>query len=626
MFSINKEDLKNNFAILFKLFLLYFLLVEIFRTTFIIYYYDKLSKINLSFFDALPSYTSGFKVDIAMASYFLIVPWLLVLFNTLFKSKIIKIILIIYTMILISLSSFIYIAELGVYNEWEEKPSFGILTYLKHPTEPFQTNPIEYTIILSIVLILVLSIMYKVGKIIFSSYNVKTKRNFISTMLIFFSSLIIFLGVRGGTSSAPISQSDAYFSKHKILNDIAVNTPYNFFASIEQNYTIISGENIYKTTYTKEQKAKSLRVTMPQDDNATYPRLLTTNRPNIIIILMESVSGDFITTQKYRDLIPNIMKLSKQGIFFPKAYAAGTLSHEGVPSIFSGFPAISDIYITNLPSKFNKLPSINESLKPYNYDSMFLYGGQLRYGNLASYIYKNEFNIVEEGKHLSPSLPRGRMGVPDGPMLKYFMKKTSTLKEPFFSSMFTLSSHAPYDQPMDDIVNWNSNEDKYLNSVIYTDKSIGEFIKDSKKEPWFKNTLFIFASDHSHATPYGWSRNKPNWHHIVMFMYGEVIKKEYRGYKFDKIVSQSDIAATLLAQLNIEHKEYLWSRNVFSNSYIPNSYYTVGGGGFGFIDKNSSVAYGLKQKNIIYKKGDIKESKKNGAIYVENLLETYLNF
>jgi len=619
--------MQNSLSFLFKQFFLFFFFIEVFRTIFVVYYWDKLQVVATPFKETALAYINAVSLDVATASILIVIPWVLLNINTLFKSTIIKVILFIYTFGVIIFSTFIYIAELGIYNEWEEKPTFKIFNYLKHPDEAIVSNPIILTIILTIILVSVLALFYTLTKKLFATYDVKAKRNYkVVIFSLFVLPIIIFLGARGGWAEIPISQSTVYFSKHKVYNDIAISTVYNFIHSITENQSIINGENPYKITLDDEKREKILAEFMATPKGCERESILTTDRPNIVLVIWESLSGDFIKNDKYRAVIPNIMKMSKKGILFTQTYASSTLSHEGLPSIFSGWPAIAGTYVTNLPSKFYKMPFLTQKLKANGYETAFYFGGQLRYGNLTSYMYGNGFDTIEEHSDIEmDSSKAGVLGYHDGYMLEYLKDKSSQMKEPFFSSLFTVSSHSPYDQPMEDVIEWGDGDKGYLNSIYYTDKSIGEFIQNAKKESWYENTLFIFVADHSHHTPLAWSRADKRWHHIPMLFYGEVIKKEYRGKSIDKIVSQRDIAATLLSQLNISHSEFEWSRDVFCKDYKENAY-IMNKNGFGLITKEGSLTYDLKANRIIYEDKNVSGLQTKGNVYMQKLLQTYLDY
>lgn len=619
--------MQNSLSFLLKQFFLFFFFIEVFRTIFVVYYWDKLQVVASPFKETALAYFNAISLDIATASILIVIPWLLLNINTFFRSKIIKALLFIYTYLVILFSSFIYIAELGIYNEWEEKPTFKIFNYLKHPDEAIASNPIMLTIILTIILVGVLVLFYRLTKKLFASYDVHAKRSYkVVLFSLFILPLFIFLGARGGWAEIPISQSTVYFSKHKVYNDVAISTVYNFIHSITENQAIINGENPYKIEIDDDEREAILNELMATPEGCKRDSILTTKRPNIVLVIWESLSGDFVKNEKYQSVIPNIMNMSAEGILFTHAYSSATLSHEGLPSIFSGWPALAGTYVTNLPSKFYKLPFLTQKLQTNGYETSFLFGGQLRYGNLTSYMYGNGFDTIQEHSDIEMSSEKaGVLGYHDEFMLEYLSQKNNKLKEPFFSSIFTLSTHSPYDQPMENVIEWGDGDKGYLNSVYYTDKSIGEFIKNAKKEPWYKNTLFIFVADHSHHTPLAWGRMDKRWHHIPMLFYGEVIKKEYRGKNVDKIVSQRDIAATLLSQLHISHKEFMWSRDVFCKEYKENAY-IMNKNGFGLITNEGSLTYNLKENRVVYEDGNISGLQTKGNVYMQKLLQTYLDY
>jgi len=619
--------MQNSLFFLLKQFFLFIFFIEVFRTIFVFYYWDKLQVATSPIKETFLAYFHAISLDIATASILLVIPWLLVNLNLLFKSYFIKRVLFLYTFLVFIFSTFIYIAELGIYNEWEEKPTFKIFNYLKHPDEAIASNPLLLTIILTIILVLVLIFFYSLTKKLFVTYDVKAKRDY---QVVIFSLLVlpilIFLGARGGWAEIPISQSTVYFSKHKVYNDLAISTVYNFIHSITENQAIINGKNPYKINIEDRQRNAILSELMATPEGCQRESILTVTKPNIVLVIWESLSGDFIKNDKYQKVIPNIMKMSKEGILFTQTYSSATLSHEGLPSIFSGWPAMAGIYVTNLPSKFYKLPFLTQKLKKDGYTTSFMFGGQLRYGNLTSYMYGNGFDTIEENSDIDmDSSKEGVLGYHDEYMFEYLLKETSKLSEPFFSSIFTVSSHSPYDQPMEDVIEWGDSDKGYLNSVYYTDKSIGEFIQAAKKEPWYQNTLFIFVADHSHHTPMSWSRADKRWHHIPMLFYGEVIKKRYRGKNVNKIVSQRDIAATLLSQLNISHSKFEWSRDIFCKEYKENAY-IVNENGFGLITKDGSLTYDLKENRVVYKDGNISGLQIKGNVYMQKLLQTYLDY
>jgi phosphoglycerol transferase MdoB-like AlkP superfamily enzyme len=161
----------------------------------------------------------------------------------------------------------------------------------------------------------------------------------------------------------------------------------------------------------------------------------------------------------------------------------------------------------------------------------------------------------------------------------------------------------PYDYPTK--TNWkslpNDVEKQYTESVHYSDEQMGKFFSDAKKETWYQNTLFVVVSDHSHNTIKQHEPISPDHHHIPLLFLGGALKKEWEGKTWDKIVSQLDIPSTILHQLNLPSKEYVWSRNIF-NPYTPSSAYYVVFGAAGYINEIGSAGSHQRSKFILHSK------------------------
>ncbi|MGZ5302870.1 MAG: LTA synthase family protein, partial [Bacteroidia bacterium] len=156
----------------------------------------------------------------------------------------------------------------------------------------------------------------------------------------------------------------------------------------------------------------------------------------------------------------------------------------------------------------------------------------------------------------------------------------------------TLSSHMPDDFPGEKKILTDHKENAYLNSVKYADNAFRQFFIEAKKQPWYKNTLFVLVADHSHASHKDFSVYDPEYHHIPLVFFGEVIKDEWRGKAVDAVFSQMDIPATLLAQMNLknEAKQYTWSKNMFDPEVGHFAYFCSYEGG-GMVCDSGSVGY-----------------------------------
>ena len=296
--------------------------------------------------------------------------------------------------------------------------------------------------------------------------------------------------------------------------------------------------------------------------------------------------------------------------------------------IFSGFPAHPISSITVQPEKFQKLPSLIKVLKSKGYHSSYYFGGQLIYGNIKGYIMDCGFDKIKEIYDFDKKLPRGKLGIHDQYTLSQQLKDLNSEKQPFISAIFTVSTHSPFDQPMKNVITWGNELNGYLNSAYYTDKCLGDFFKNAKKQPWFDNTLFILVADHGHHSYRHWHPFSPEYHHVPLLFYGNVIKDQWKGTQWKAIGSQTDIAGTLLSQMGIDKKQFHWSKNLLNPSAPQFAYYAFEEGvgwirpyGYFVYDKKSNQ-YFFMQSDEAHKNQMIKE----GKSYLQSVFQEYMNY
>ena len=195
--------------------------------------------------------------------------------------------------------------------------------------------------------------------------------------------------------------------------------------------------------------------------------------------------------------------------------------------------------------------------------------------------------------------------------------------------MFTQSTHGPFDFPMEEVLHWGEKEKLYINSAYYADRCIFNFIAEAKKSSWYKNTLFIFVSDHSHNSPKNWAFNQKEYRRIPLLFFGDVIKPEYRGLLNDCIASQTDLASTLLHQLNMDAENFIYSKNLF-NPYTPHNAYYAFDEGFGIVAAEGSMAWNVKDNRTEFEKvnsiEDGKKLKQQGQAFLQFLMDEYFRY
>ncbi|MAE07663.1 MAG: hypothetical protein CL661_02755 [Bacteroidetes bacterium] len=574
-----------------KQFLFWMIIFAMSRAVFFVYYSGifKIEKIEIS--EIFASFWYALPLDVATACYILIIPIIILLIQTVITTKWLNYTNLAYTFLVLVAYILITTAEIGIYDEWKTKLQFKALNYLSNPDEIYNSTSTSTFFILIFILILQVVISYWFyRKFVFVKIN-ETPRNVIFSSLFFLIvSTMLFLGIRGGINEIPITQSKSYFSKHSFINLASVNSGYSLWISTLENYKF-KDANPYEF-YNPEEATRRVNE-LHEIKKDTTIHILKTKRPNIIILLMESWSADLIQSLDGKEgITPQFRKLENEGILFTDFYASGNRSQQAMSAILAGFPSTPITAITHNLDKITQLPSLTKTLEKEGYSSSFYFGGQLMYGGINSFITVNGFDIIKDVSDFDDDLPRGKLGIFDEYILNEQIVELNNEKQPFFSVLFTVSTHSPYDQPMDDVINWasNDNQNGYLNSAYYTDKCLGEYFENARKQTWYNNTLFILVADHSHNTYKNWPVDSKEYRKIPLLLYGDVIKDEYRGKKINRIGSQTDIASTLLSQFNVEAKDFFWSRNLFNPTTNEFAYYEATDG-VGWITPNGYFVY-----------------------------------
>lgn len=608
-----------------KQYLWFLSVVEAFRVLFFIYYFDK-TRLE-SFYDIITSFSASFLLDNSLTSYLMVIPFFLLFFFSQLRWNFLWNINKYYSYLIIIILIIIESANIMIYGEWGIKLNYKALSYLSEPSEAIHSARIRVLIIgFAIIALFIFIWLFLTKKIkVFSPNSAKPSWVF-SIIWFIVMPFLIFGGMRGSLQQIPISQSQSYHSKSDFINQASVNTSWNLGQSILENKKYIDKNPFVYFPEGKAQQIVDSLYNYPVNDSL---KIFTTNKPNIVLIFLESWSANFIDDLgSDLHISKGFSKLASEGYLFTNLYASGTLSHQGISAVLSGIPSTPFTNIIKQPGKYQGMQCMVKDLKSKGYESSFLFGGQLIYGNIKAYIYFNEFDHIMEGKDFDSNIPKGSLGVHDQYMLSQLLTNIATYKQPFFASAFTLSSHSPFDMPVQNYVDFGGEFKKTLNSIYYADSCLYNFVQEAKKQPWYDNTVFVFVADHGHPSPYKFPYYSREVRHIPLLIYGPVLKPEFRGKTNGVLMSQTDIPATILAQLNIPNDKYRWSKNIL-NPNVPQFAYFGFDNGYGWIEPEEFYSYLKSEDRLMDWKfnnpADSTRLLRNGKAYIEVLYQEYLD-
>jgi len=596
------------------------------RLVFLLYYGGEVWATADSFGEILMTFQKGFKLDLATTSYFMLIPFALHLIIIFYSHPIISRIIFFYHSALIFLYSLLISSELGIYAEWKTKINYKALLYLQNPSEVVNSAQTTQTIGFSMLALLLSASGIWIYYRYFHSKLIRIQvQPMIGLLFFLVSPPLLILGARGGLQEIPINQSQSFYSKHAILNTAATNSVFNLYISYHENKKSMNSNPFQEMP---QEEALRIRNKIYESQGDSCLQILNLEKPNIVMVILESWSSTLIFTPENEKVVtPEFHKLMKDGLYFDNIYASGPRSEQGMASIFSGFPAHPISSITVQPDKYQKLPSLIKDLKKEDYYSAFYFGGQLIYGNIKSYIIYNEFDQIKEVYDFDPQLPQGKLGIHDEFTLLDMVNDLNKASQPFVSGLFTLSTHSPYDQPMEEMISWGGNEQQYLNSAYYTDYSLGKFIEEAKKQDWYKNTLFIFVADHSHSSYDNLPMSNIEYQKIPLLFYGEVIDSAFRGESISHLGIQTDIASTLLNQLGMSDKAYPWSKNLL-NPLAPQFAYSCYEEGLSWKRPIGFISYEKRFNHYHFKntpKATVDSLSNEGKAYLQVLFQEYMD-
>lgn len=595
------------FFIRFYLFWLLFFFAD--RAIFLFLYREKLTDIPLS--TVLATFHNAIPIDLSMVGYMSVAPLLCYLFwfftrRTTVETKWLSI----YNTFFIVVFSMVSAINYNIYREWGTKLNAKALGFaFTNPVEAFASGasspiiPTLFTVVFLMVAGLLLQKVLIEKKFSFVPFPILAK----ITLALFLAG-INFLCIRGGVGVSTMNQSAAYFSDELILNHAAVNTEWNLMESFLSSGKATKNKYLYFSKEEADNTVKDLYVSVKD----TTEKILTTNRPNVVLFIMESFTADLTKSLGDADgITPKFDSLAKEGVLFSKIYSTGNRTDKGLIGTLAGFPSLASGNLVKFTNKMQQLPAIPQEFLKNGYATSFFYGGQSEFDNYKAFILTHGIQTLIDKSNFKKKDMNSKWGAHDGVLLKKQLEALNKEKQPFFSTTLTLTNHEPFEVPGAYKFGSATNAESFKSTAFYTDSCMNDFLTKAKSQPWYKNTLFIVIADHGHNLPKMTSEvYTPERYHVPLLFFGEVIKPAYRGKVYDRPGSQTDLAATLLKQLDMDATPYTWSTNLL-NPYTNAFAFFSWDNGLGFVTEQQAVAFDDTGKQILYEKD--KENKQQTA-------------
>jgi phosphoglycerol transferase MdoB-like AlkP superfamily enzyme len=436
---------------------------------------------------------------------------------------------------------------------------------------------------------------------------------------------------RGGFQLRPISPISASLEASPDLSPIVLNSPFTLIKSFEG--TGLTSKDFYTDEKLNEIFNPEQKLPINPSDTNAFKKL------NVVVVILESFSAEHtgvfnkdIRNPEYKGFTPFLDSLIGQSLSF-KGFANGKQSIEGIPAVLTGLPNLMQGNFITSNYSSDKISSLASLLGPKGYTTAFFHGGTdgtmgfdsfTRKVGFSSYYGRKEYNYEADYD--------GKWGIWDEKFLQYTDKTLNSFKQPFFASIFTLSSHHPYSIPPQYDGMFRKGNLPIQQAVMYADFSLRKFFKTASKMPWYKNTLFVLTADHTSESWMPQYRNRVGEYRIPILFFKP--GSDLIGIK-DKVVQQIDILPSVLDYLHYKGKFVSFGHSVFDltaaryNVTFVNDTYQIVQGDFAmqYDGKTIRAIYNYKKDPLLKQNLlDIEQKKsKEMEIFLKAIIQQYNN-
>lgn len=563
----------------------------------------------------------GLQLDLSVIGYILVIPLLLMIPGLYFNGDWYRKFMRWYTCIIIAICSIIVVSDTLLYKYWGFRMDYTPFAYLKTPKAAMASVSTLQFIGVSIGIIsLAAFFMWLYRRFIDKNFEAFDRIRLLIPAFLF---LVILWGsllipIRGGVGIAPINAGTVYFSEDMFLNHAAVNVVWNLGSSVFNRKPVT---NPYQFSDTKIAKQLTDSLTAGRGETLN---VLNNTRPNILLIVLESFGSAFIEPLGGDSLTtPSFNKYSREGILFTRFYASGNRTDKAMPAILCGYPAQPKVSIMKEPKKTQSLPGIVKTMNSIGYNTSFWYGGEINFANFNSFVINAGFKNIITMDNFDPVHYNSKWGVHDHILLEALKDTMTNVREPFLKVILTLSSHEPFEVPMEPVFRGIDDLTKYRNSLYYTDKSLGTFLDWARTTEWWKNTLVVLVADHCRRSSFDIQEYSEEIFKIPMLWLGGALAES--GLRIDKTGSQTDIPLTIVNQLGINDDSYPFSKDLLADKSGSFAFYTFNEG-FGFITDSSKYIYEHKLGDSVYEEGKSPGiAGQYGKAFLQTLYEDFLS-
>jgi phosphoglycerol transferase MdoB-like AlkP superfamily enzyme len=471
---------------------------------------------------------------------------------------------------------FMELATPSFIEEYDTRPNYLFVEYLKYPTEVMATlwGAYPMQLILSAILVPLLA------RVVYRRFRTRAGEAQPVPLaqaagLAIVLPALCAIGVRSTLEHRPVNPSTVCFSGDAMVNALPMSSLYSVGYAIYEMRKNESGDGTVYATMPYEEVLDMVRADsgLPLDGftDPTIPTLHTqiATRPrerplNFVIVLEESLGAEFVGSMGGLDLTPELDKLREQGMSFDRLYATGTRSVRGIEAVVTGFLPTPVRSVVKLPRSQRDFFTVAELLAREGYATSFLYGGEAHFDNMARFFTGNGFETIIDHKDYADPIFEGSWGVSDQDLFRRAHEQFEQMgDQPFFSLVFTSSNHSPWDFPEGQLELVEQPAATRNNSVRYADHALGGFFDLARMSSYWENTVFLVVADHN-SRVYGPDLVPVERFHIPAVFLGGAIEAEH----VDQLASQVDLLPTALSLIGIDAEHPCLGRDLTDSAQL----------------------------------------------------------
>ena len=379
-------------------------------------------------------------------------------------------------------------------------------------------------------------------------------------------------GMRGGMTrmTRPITLSNAtLYTADSGKANLILSNPFCILRTIGS-----AGSVKYKKHFAPEELARRFTpVHQPADST-----VVNLAGRNVVVFIMESMSAEhsaYLCPEVYADrevkgFTPFLDSLMQNGLVFKRMYANGTRSIQAMPSVLGSIPSFRTPFVL-MPQSLGESRQLPAMLADKGYATLFFCGSE--HGSMGFGAYARSAGVERlvsredyEARHGTGDFD-GYWGIWDEPFLQFMGEELAATPEPFFATLFTLSSHHPFVVPEQYAATLPDGYTRIHKGVAYDDQAFRRFFHRFGGEEWFRRTIFVFVADHVSSEKFAEkTRSYPGNMHIVGFIHTPdgALQGEVR-----EVTQQLDIMPTVLGLTGNTEPYFAFGRDVLNEPQRP---------------------------------------------------------